>query len=275
MVDQKVIDYVNNGLQRGYKPNALKSALIQQGWPEADIDQALQMARGQAKATPQAPGMPTTNMGIFQKMKMILTNPNGFFQAAKSDHIGDALKYYAVVLLIPTIVMIAIGMFLPTALLTAMAPTAGGDMAAMGGMFAGLFSMLAVGMGVAFYFLSLIGTFITAGIYHIIGMLFGARNPYSETYKALTYSMTPFVLIGWVAIPLAIVHVFAYMGAAIAIGLWALIIAIKGFSIMQDMETKKAAVVILLPAIIVGVLAVLTLLMGASSMLAGGMVPSA
>jgi len=109
-------------------------------------------------------------------------------------------------------------------------------------------------MIIAAYIGSLMGTFITAGIYHIIAMIFGARKSYSETYKAFTYASTPFLIIGWVSILLILVHFYAYIGAAIIIAVWSLIVLIKGLSKLQEISGKRAAAIVLLPVIVVGVL---------------------
>lgn len=255
MADQQSIDYIRNGLNSGYTMETLKRALLEQGWPVAEVEEAARLA--QAQAQPQQAGAgPAEKMGIVEKTRMILRSPTAFFTAAKQDHIGDALKYYAIFLLIPTAIIAAFAVALPSILFSAISPLSpqmsGG--AALMSLLAGLMTTMTMILVVAFYFISLIATFITAGIYHLIALLFGARKPYSETYKAITYASTPFLLIGWVYLPLMLVHMYASLVAMIAIAIWALIIMIKGLSVMQGISGKRAALVILLPMIIVVVI---------------------
>ena len=250
MVDQRIVDYVRNGLRAGYKAADLKRALQQQGWPETDVDQAVQLAQGQAKQTPQAPGVPTTHMGLLTKMKKILISPSEFFEAAKADHLAQALGYYAIVLLIPTIIMVIIAVVAPTVMMSAFSPESADAIGGLG-MLAGLMTGMAVLMAIGMYFMALVATFISAGLYHVLVLLFGGRKPYSETYKAFTYSSTPFLIIGWIALPLILVHFYAYAAAVFAIALWSIRIMIIGFSKLQEISWKRSLMIILLPIIIV------------------------
>jgi len=262
MADQQSIDYIRNGLDSGYAMESLKRALLEQGWPVAEVEEAARLA--QAQAQPQQAGAgPAEKMGIVKKTRMILRSPTAFFTAAKQDHIGDALKYYAIFLLIPTAIIAAFAVALPSILFSAISPLSpqmsGG--AALMPLLAGLMTTMMMILVVAFYFISLIATFIIAGIYHLIALLFGARKSYSETYKTITYASTPFLLIGWVYLPLMLVNMYASLVAMIAIAIWALIIMIKGLSVMQEISGKRAAAIILLPVIIIGGIALVLSIM--------------
>jgi hypothetical protein len=266
MVDQNVLDYVNNGLKQGHSADSLRQALLKRGWPETEVNEAIQMATGQMINTPKTIGGPTTHMGLLTKMIKILTSPSEFFEAAKADHIGDALKYYAVIAIIPTAIMIVIALILPTVLMQALSPdlssvisgSAGSAQNAMlMGLFAQMLTGLILGMVIVGYFISLIATFIVAGIYHVLVLLFGGKRPYGETYKAFTYASTPFLIIGWIAIPLMLVHIFVYVAAAIVIGIWSLVVMIKGLSRLQEISAGRAAAVIFTPVIVILVIVAL------------------
>jgi len=257
MADQRLVDYIRNGLEKGYSAQSLRSSLIKSGWHPDEVDEAVQKARGDARVLPAAPSAPVAKMGVFSKMKMILISPTEFFEAAKYDHIGDALKYYAIMLIIPVAIMAAIALAAPNIIISALSSAS-----AVGGagnlllMLGGLLSALMVGMIIAMYFAALVGTFITAGIYHIIALLFGARKSYGETYKAIIYASTPFLLIGWLYVPLVFINIYLGVAALIVISIWALMIMVKGLSILQGISGKRAAAIILLPIAVVLVLTI-------------------
>ena len=56
MVDQRIVDYIISGLRQGHSLTSLKQSLMQQGWIEADIDQAIQIAQGGMAQVPPRPG---------------------------------------------------------------------------------------------------------------------------------------------------------------------------------------------------------------------------
>ncbi len=44
MVDARLIDYIRNSLMQGYRPEAVRAHLISQGYPQADVDSAINAA---------------------------------------------------------------------------------------------------------------------------------------------------------------------------------------------------------------------------------------
>ncbi len=175
---------------------------------------------------------------------------------------GDALKFYAIVLLIPASIMGVLAIAAPSILFSMLIPEMGGVSGI--GMLSALITSMALVIVAVFYIASLAGTVIGAGIYHIIALLFGARKPYSETYKAMTYSMTPFLLIGWVSFLLVLIHPYAYFASAAVFMVWSLIVMIKGLSVLQEISGKRAAMIILLPMAVLLLFVSLPMLMFAS-----------
>lgn len=47
MVDKAIIDYLNNGVKQGYSIAALKQSLLDQGWGEPDVQQAVALMQSQ------------------------------------------------------------------------------------------------------------------------------------------------------------------------------------------------------------------------------------
>ena len=176
-------------------------------------------------------------MGLTEKIGNVLQSPTKFFQSVKSEvSVGNAFKYYAVIALIPTAILIIIALVLSSllSLFTAFIP---------GSQFFGFFlGGLAAAFFIAMYIAGLVLTFVGAAILHAFAYLFGARKGYENTYKAMIYGSTPAVLLGWIP----------FIG--IIFGIWSLYLDIKGLSILHEISMGRAAGAVLLPVIIIIVL---------------------
>ena len=55
MQNQQLVDYIKQQLQGGVAKDAVKKALLEAGWPEADVAESMQAAAPAAPATAVAP----------------------------------------------------------------------------------------------------------------------------------------------------------------------------------------------------------------------------
>ncbi len=106
--------------------------------------------------------------------------------------------------------------------------------AGMAGMLIGWIIGFVVGIGIQF---------AAVGLVHLIARLFGGREPYGATYRALIYAATPSTLCyavamaAMLALPaLAIPAVLLILAGAV----WTLVVAIIGLGIMQDISSWSA-----------------------------------
>jgi len=172
--------------------------------------------------------------GIVEKIKGFLFSPSETFDASKEDTLGDAFKYYIILLLIPALL---------SAVIAAVAFS----------LFAGFFGMMLPGVmpalagaGAAVAFIVFIYVLIAGAIGVLIGGLWlhiwvylvGGRKGLTQTFKALMYGATPSLLLGWIP--------FINFLASI----WALIVEIIGIRQLHEISTGRAVAAVILAIII-------------------------
>jgi len=88
--------------------------------------------------------------------------------------------------------------------------------------------------------IGLIGPFIGAGIIHVMLMILGAaKYSYETTFRTVCYGNAPNAL-----------GIVPVIGAIVG-GIWGLIVTIIGLSKSQETSTFKAAVAVILPAVVI------------------------
>jgi len=167
------------------------------------------------------------------KLKLVIGNPSRFFDKVRKEDMWPAFSYYAVLLLIPTIIIMI--------LLSAASYSA-----------LGFFHTLGVAAGIAagavFYTVALAFGFISSAITHLFVYLMGGRKGYTNTYKSVVYGNTPVVLFCW----LPLLNMIS--------GIWSYYLTIKGISKLHGMSMQRAFFATILPLIIIlAVVAVLLL----------------
>jgi hypothetical protein len=96
---------------------------------------------------------------------------------------------------------------------------------------------------VLYYTILLISSFIWSSIVHLFAKLFGGNGDYSSTYRALTYSLTPFLILGWIPF-LGIIFV-----------LYSLYLSVLGISKLHEVSIIKAVITLSMPIILTIILA--------------------
>lgn len=182
-------------------------------------------------------------MDIIETAKGFLLQPVPSFQKARGTALGDAIKYFIILLIINTILTVIVDLVLGSAILSAISQAMG--QVGMGE----LFLAETLGMAVAAIILviiTLIMVFVIGGWLHLFVYLLGGRKGYTETVKALLFGSTPYMLIGWIPV----------IGVLIG-GIWSLILSILGIRELHQVSTGKAAGAVILAAIILMVIVVL------------------
>lgn len=133
---------------------------------------------------------------FWDKLKYLFSNPNKFFEKIKAENgINNAILTYLII----TIFMMTIKA------LSSFVPGLG---AGIYGEYGGGF--LAITFFIGYLVIGFIGTFLYAGITHIVVFAFKGKKDYFATYKVCTYSIIPFLLlvvIPWVGY-LSIIYSF-------------------------------------------------------------------
>ncbi len=198
-------------------------------------------------------------MDNFKKAFGVLLHPGK--ETKRSMGIGDALKFYYSVMIIPMIIGIIFG-------------------AVMGVISPGLMAVSIVGVIIYYLIMFPLSILVNAGIYHvIIGKLFKMyKGKYDKVVSAFTYAIMPMVLVYWIILPItggatalnsgSVLGSAATIGAAFAFGLvlaiifgiWSFVVMVMGLSNQLNMSRLKAFGTLILEGVIVGIIYIVVLL---------------
>jgi hypothetical protein len=180
-------------------------------------------------------------MDFIELVKGFLLSPVETFQKVRKADLGDALKYFLILVVINTILSVIISLVALSSM-----------WAAYSSIFEGLGIALpaAAGFGIIviailMIFVTLLALFIGAVWLHLWVYILGGRKGYVETLKALAYGDTPYLLIGW--IPL-----IGFLGA-----IWSFVLYILGVRELQAMSTGRAAGAVILAAVVLLIIIIL------------------
>jgi len=176
--------------------------------------------------------------GIVEKIKGFLFSPSETFDASKEDTLGDAFKYFIILLLISALLSAVIAV-------VASSLFAGFFGRMLPGFMSALLALAGAGAAVAFiavfiYMLiaGAIGVLIGGLWLHIWVYLVGGRKGLTQTFKALMYGATPSLLLGWIP------------AIGFLASIWALIVEIIGIRQLHEISTGRAVAAVILAIII-------------------------
>lgn len=188
---------------------------------------------------------------VVEKAKGFLMAPTKTFQETRTESLGDAFRYYVVLLIIFTvlyaIVSVAVGMVMYTDSLNQLAATGmlGSAMAELLENFSGFIVALQIFFVYLLFLILLIGVFLDALFYHVFVILFGGEKGFVQTIKTMMYASTPWFLLGWIPY-ISIIGV-----------IWALILFILGIKENQEMTLGRAILAVLVPIVLIFILFIL------------------
>lgn len=111
--------------------------------------------------------------------------------------------------------------------------------------------------------LGIVGIGITAAITHLVGMLVGFKNGYSETFSVFAYA----TVISPVASLFSFVPILgAFVG--LVLFLFAVYVQIKGVQKFQQVSLGKAAISVLLPVVVIALILVVIIFMASTALVA-------
>ena len=192
-------------------------------------------------------------MEFIEKVKLAFGDSDKLFNAVKGEDLGGPLRYYLMLLIVPTAILIVLSGF-AFSFLTAMMwyiPEAEMLPVQMLQMFG---PVIGLAIGGVFYVSAMVGSIISAAILHVILFLFGAKKGFENTYKAIAYGGTPSVLFSW--IPLV----------NIIFSIWSWYLVVKGFSKLHGITMGQAFLATLIPVIVVAAFAVFGMMAYMASM---------
>ena len=182
-------------------------------------------------------------LSIGERIKGFLFSPSETFDASKEDSLGDAFKYYVVILLVLAVLVAIIGAVvfqLIWGMFATFLPPDAPSLAEIGPLLAVIPVLLFVVVLVG----GIIGALIDGLWIHLWVYIVGGRKGVGQTIKAVLYGATPYCLLGWIPIVNFIAEI------------WMIIVAILGVRQLHELSTGKAVLAVILaiiiPAIIIG-----------------------
>ena len=169
-------------------------------------------------------------LSIGERLKGFLFSPSETFDNSKDDTIGDAFKYFVVILMIYALI-ISVLVAVAFSLFASMLGMLRIPMMALGAAVGPLF---AVGFFILMLVSGIISVFIGGLWLHIWVYLLGGREGVEQTIKALMYGVTPGYLLGWIPI------------VGIIGGIWSLIVEIIGIRQLHELSTGKAVLAVII-----------------------------
>lgn len=188
-------------------------------------------------------------MDMFHIIKRVLTEPRAFFKnvGKGKEQLGFAFKYFAVLLLVQTVLgilasMLFFSLFKSLLLESQLFALVYGSLVAGG-------TARLVANNIFSYVLLLGLSFLFAGLLHVWIMLFGGKHSYVKTYELGAYAGTPAMLLGWIPF-------FGFAGQ-----IWSLILLIIGTQEVHGMARTKAILMYVIPVAVLFLLAFLAMIL--------------
>jgi hypothetical protein len=170
-------------------------------------------------------------MDFLDKAKGFLFEPSKAFYNSREDSLIGVLKYYLILVLIYSFLETLTRIFF-------------GEMI---GLIMGKYAMISGDAGLkqiimkSIYYVvyAIPGVFISGAILHIGVFIAGGKNGSNQTTKALVYSSTPSLLLGWIPV----INIIA--------GMWSLGLYIMGVREFQEISTERALLAVMMPLILI------------------------
>ena len=218
MVDQKLIDWIKKGEEKGYSDKQLVDYLAKKGFKKQDIDEAFNSIKNKA--------ISSQGFTFWDKMQYLISNPKLFFDKAKSEKgIKEALLTFVIVAFGVSILQYGMTFFMRFLL-----PQSYGYFG-----YLGLFGPFFIIGG---FLISIAMSLLYAGIVHSLVMVFKGQGSYAETYKAYAYGMIP-------AMILLLIPFIGFFG-----GIYSLALIVIGLSRLHNLTIGKAVIAVLAPILL-------------------------
>lgn len=258
MANRELVDYISDNLKMGHKPQQLRQILLKAGWSSQQVNDAFR----EISSLPIVPAVPIKSpspqpavqqkpMGILQELKTVLIHPGEFFEKVKDEKRYELpLRFYFFIIILQIVSIVFLyflGLFEFPSL-----PLIG----SLGTGWMLLLSGIVILMVIVVFLLTIIGTFIGAGILHIFAKIFGAKGGYHNTYKAFVYSTAPAIFSGFLYLNFGDMWLKLIM--FLPFSAWGFILLVKGLSKLHNISGKRAFLIALMP-ILIALLIIFTL----------------
>ncbi|HON81008.1 MAG TPA: YIP1 family protein [Methanoregulaceae archaeon] len=180
-------------------------------------------------------------MDYIELVRGMLFSPVETFQKVKTADLGDALKYFLILVLINTVLSVIISLVV----LSSMWVVYSSIYESLGIVVPATIGAGMVAIAILMIFGSIFILFIAAAWLHLWVYILGGRKGYIETLKAIAYGATPELLIGWIPF-------IGFIGS-----IWSFILTILGVRELQEMSTGKAAAAAIIAVVVLAIIIIL------------------
>jgi hypothetical protein len=182
-----------------------------------------------------------------KKVKGFLLKPSETFRATQAESLNSAFQYYVSLLIVFSVLMFLL--IAVSIALSGSASPATGSAGPLSGVlgsrgsnllnaFKPFLTTFILVLPFLLFMMGLFGIFLSGFQYHVFVLLFGGQKGLVQTVKTLMYAVTPVLLIGWIPF------------VSIIGGIWYLILIVIGIRENQEMTTRRAVLVVLVPVVL-------------------------
>lgn len=238
MVNIDIVNYLKEGTRRGFSISLLRQKLLEGGFDEFSVNEAIDFLKAQKVAQPPAEIIMNikkekqeSEFRFFRKIKCAIADPSQLFIKTRSENVWDALKYNLglcifpfIIVFLASIALFSFFMYLFGSILNILQLSLGGTTPFS------IINILFIFVVAFFAFFILIpmGNFVGSFIIHGFTKAYGGRERYAETYKAVIYASTPSVLLSFIPF------------VNVAVPIWSLVLGTIGLSINQNISKGRA-----------------------------------
>lgn len=287
MVNQDIVNYLIEGRKRGFGLGMLKQKLIEGGFEEDDIEEAI-IALPLEKVIPNTvekrPDVKKTsspitqsvtkssstpdscnNPSFFKKVSCALVRPRHLFERTADERVTSTLLFQELLSLIPFVVF-SIGLVLLLYFFSAWLATTGLVTLFSLVLSASVLTIFFGSLAVAFFIVIPLSAFVCAGVTQLFVTLMKGQGHYSGTYKAVTYGAVPSFIISPFLVLISLVGPYGGFVAGILsvmATIWSFVLIVRGLAYYQKFSGVKAFFAVLL-GIIFFIMVVVALILGAA-----------
>jgi len=272
MVIQDIVNYLKEGMSRGFSIQLLKKKLLEGGFKEKDIDDAVGFVRQNMKPKMSEKSKPVLTkknvkplqnfnsiskpnmknadygkmarekIGLFRKIGMSLAHPKLLFEKTKSESVWSALGFFYFISLVPFILGSA-ALFFLISVITAYLDSI--PFLPVASIVSPSFLILVFSVGLWIFVVSPIMLFISAGILHLFVKLYKGIGIYADTFRAIVYSFTPSMLFFFIPF----------------IGIWTFVLSLFGLSANHQISKGRAFLVYLTFFVLITIISLVVFLL--------------
>lgn len=202
---------------RGLSDDEIKNVLLKKRYSNLEINRALNSFNKSAQKNKSQ-----KDYNYLEKIKLLFTDPLNFFNYVHDDTIINSFILFAILSLISSSLIIGLSY----------------------AMYRGFFSYISLFIGIFYFLILIIGSFISAGIIHVVLIILKGEGSFTDTFNIVAYSSIPISILGIVPIVGSLSYIFS------------IVLMVFGISILHKISKEKAVIAALSPLLLIFLLVI-------------------